>query len=91
MMAGTQTSTSYDVDNRYSQTAKALDNQAGKHFLNQYLNAKKEESRPNLTENRKEDNRFIMSAPGYGTNYTFTNAFSAENSPVQRRLSRMGQ
>lgn len=90
-MAGPQTSTGYDVDNRYSQTANAADNQAGKHFLDQYLGAKKAESRPNLTEERREDNRFIMSAPGYGTNYVFTNAFSAENSPVQRRLSRMGQ
>lgn len=90
-MAQQQTSTDYSVDNRYSETQHASDNNEGKHFLNRYINAKKAASRTNLTEDRKEDNHFIVSAPGLGTNFKFTNAFSAERSPVQRRLNRTAE
>lgn len=90
-MAKQQTSTDYDVDKRYRETRKASDNQEGKHFLNRYINAKKAANKTNLTQERKEDNRFIMSAPGIGVNYGFKNEFSAENSSIQRRLSHVHQ
>jgi len=90
-MAQQQTSIDYSVDNRYSETQYASDNNEGKHFLNRYIDAKKEASKTNLTQERKEDNHFIMSAPGLGTNFKFTNAFSAEKSPLQRRLNRMAE
>jgi hypothetical protein len=71
-----QTSTDYDIDNRYAQTKGAVDNSAGKRFLKNYINKSKEVGRPDTTEQRSEDDRFIMSGPGDQT-YAFKNAFRA--------------
>lgn len=85
-----QTSTDYDVDNRYRETKPASDNQAGKHFLERYVDASKSAGRGTLTQERKQDNRFVMSAPGWNTNYSFNNAFVPKNSPAGRRLAHEG-
>ena len=85
-----QTSTDYNVDNRYQETKAASDNVEGKQFLNRYINADKAADRPTVTLERKQDDRFVMSAPGWGTNYSFKNAFGAQQSPAQRRLARLG-
>jgi hypothetical protein len=71
-----QTSTDYDVDNRYAQARGAKDNTAGKRFVKEYINKRKEGNRPDTAEQRSEDNRFIMSGPGDQT-YGFKNAFRA--------------
>ena len=83
-----QTSTDYNVDNRYRGVKSASDNQQGKHFLNQFIDQRKQANETNLTQERKEDNRFVVSAPGLGVNYSYKNAFNAPNSPAQRRLER---
>ena len=71
-----QTSTDYDVDNRYAQAKGAKDNTAGKRFVKEYINKRKERNRPDTAEQRSGDNRFIMSGPGDQT-YGFKNAFRA--------------
>ena len=83
-----QTSTDYNVDNRYRGVKSASDNQEGKHFLNKFIDQRKQANETNLTQERKEDNRFVVSAPGLGVNYSFKNAFNAPRSPAQRRLER---
>jgi hypothetical protein len=83
----TQASSSYAVDNRYRGLKQASDNDRAKEFLDRY----KVRQESNLTEDRKEDNRFVVSSPGWGENFEFTNAFGSPRSPAQRRLSRMGQ
>lgn len=84
------TSTDYNVDNRYRGVKRASDNEEGKHFLNRFINQRKKENKTNLTEDRKQDNRFVASAPGFGVNYSFKNAFNAPRNPAQRRLERNG-
>ena len=71
-----QTSTDYNVDNRYAQAKGAADNTAGKHFLKKYISKSREAASSDVTEQRREDNRFIMSGPGDQT-YAFKNAFRA--------------
>jgi hypothetical protein len=71
-----QTSTDYDVDNRYAQARGAKDNTAGKRFVKEYINKRRTGSRPDIAEQRSEDNRFIMNGPGDQT-YGFKNAFRA--------------
>jgi hypothetical protein len=69
-----QTSTDYDVDNRYAQARGAKDNTAGKRFVKDYINKRKAGNRVNTAEQRGEDNRFVMSGPGDQT-YGFKNGF----------------
>jgi hypothetical protein len=71
-----QTSTDYDVDNRYAQARGAVDNTAGKRFLKNYIDKRKAAGRADITEQRSGDDRFIMSGPGDQT-YGFKNAFRA--------------
>jgi hypothetical protein len=71
-----QTSTSYDVDNRYAQARGAKDNTAGKRFVKEYINKRKAGNRSDTAEQRSEDNRFVMSGPGDQT-YGFKNGFRA--------------
>ena len=71
-----QTSTDYSVDNRYAQAKGAVDNTAGTRFVKNYISKRKEAARSDITEQRAEDNRFIMSGPGDQT-YAFKNAFRA--------------
>lgn len=110
-----KTSTDYDVDNRYSGGKNATDNNAGKQFLNRYLGEQKHVGvtstgtiQPrDITEQRKEDDHFIVGAMGGAVPigalnlgqqikttdsvFRFKNAFNAPNSPSQRRIARMGQ
>ena len=86
-----QTSTDYNVDNRYREAGPASDNVEGKQFLDKFIGASKSAKEVPLTLERKEDNRFIMSAPDWGTNYSFKNAFGSPVSPMQRRIARLGQ
>jgi len=71
-----QTSTDYDVDNRYAQARGAVDNTAGKRFLKNYIDKRKVVGRADITEQRSGDDRFIMSGPGDQT-YGFKNGFRA--------------
>ena len=85
-----QSSTDYDVDNRYHGVKNASDNAAGKRIEAKALAQRRIEQRSNLTQDRKEDNRFVVSGPGDAT-YSFKNAYGAARSPVQRRLERVNQ
>ena len=92
-----QTSTGYDVDNRYSGLGsgpkasvpgwKATDNERGKEFPKQYM----KKPGANLTADRREDNRFIVSSPGWGETFTFKNAFGSPRSAEQRRIVKLNQ
>lgn len=85
-----QTSTDYDVDNRYRGARRASDNQSGKRAAARDLARRRAAQRSTATQDRKEDNRFIVSGPGDST-YSFKNAFGAPRSPVQRRIERANQ
>jgi hypothetical protein len=101
-----QTSTDYNVDQRYSETTGASDNNAGKQFLNKFINEDKQVNRPEITQQRKQDNRFVLGGMG-GTipvgslglgqqvrttdmAYSFKNAFGSSVAPAQKRLNRLG-
>jgi hypothetical protein len=76
-----QTSQDYDVDNRYQETdgpngSKVSDNNSGKRFLNQYIEKSKDANEQNITPERREDNRFVITGPGDST-YVFKNSFRA--------------
>lgn len=83
----TYDSSGYQVDNRYQGLGRAADNTKAKDFLDRYS------KRPgaNLTQERQEDNRFVVSAPGWGSNFTFKNAFGSPRSPEQRRIENLNQ
>jgi hypothetical protein len=87
---GLQTSTDYDVDNRYSGAQGASDDNAGKRAAARALARRRVEQRTSLTQDRKEDDRFVVSGPGDAT-YSFKNAYGAPRSPTQRRLARVSQ
>jgi hypothetical protein len=80
-----QTSTDYDVDNRYHGMGRAVDDTSGKRFLSKYVDQNKAAAKSTFTEDSKEDGRFLFSAPGWGTEYSFKNAFNSPRSPNQRR------
>ena len=71
-----QTSTDYNVDNRYRGTKGAKDNAAGKAFLNKFMQARRQQDEGTMTQDRREDSRFVISGPGDST-YGFKNAFRA--------------
>jgi hypothetical protein len=71
-----QTSQDYSVDARYHGTKGAKDNVAGKAFLNKFMQAKRQQDEGNVTQQRKEDDRFVVAGPGDST-YSFKNAFRA--------------
>jgi hypothetical protein len=71
-----QTSQDYSVDSRYHGGKGAQDNVAGKQFLKRFIQQRRQQAEPGITEQREEDNRFIMSGPGDVT-YGFKNAFKA--------------
>jgi hypothetical protein len=94
-------STDYDVDNRYRglKTTKddrahgktgTEDDQEGKRALAKALAQRRISQRPSLTQDRKEDDHFIVSGPG-DTMYRFKNSFGAPRSPAQRRLGQVNQ
>jgi hypothetical protein len=71
-----QTSQDYSVDSRYRGGKGAKDNNAGKSFLKKFIGDRRQQQKPNTTEQRKEDNTFIVSGPGDST-YSFKNSFRA--------------
>lgn len=64
-----QTRQAYDIDNRRAGTytvrpgsdIQATDDEAAKQFLARYTTAMREESEPNITQQRSDDNRFDLS------------------------------
>jgi hypothetical protein len=85
-----QSSTDYGVDNRYRGVERALDNEQGKRAAAKAVAQRRLSQRSTLTQNRKEDDRFVVSGPGDAT-YSFKNAYGAQRSPTQRRLERLNQ
>jgi hypothetical protein len=85
-----QSSTDYGVDNRYRGVKNALDNVQGKRAAARAIAQRRIEQRTDLEQERREDDRFIVSGPGDST-YAFKNAYGAPRSPVQRRLERLNQ
>lgn len=85
-----QSSTDYDVDNRYSGTQGAVDNVQGKRAAAKAVAQRRVAQRSTTAEDRREDDRFIVSGPGNAT-YSFRNAYGAPRSPSQRRLERLNQ
>jgi len=78
----------YDVDNRYSQTRDASDNDAGKRFLRRFIQEDKVSRYPDVESERKEDNRFIEAVPlaqsnTYGRG-SFRNQFKAKQGSERR-------
>ena len=57
-------SQSYDVDNRYTQTKDAYDNNAGKTFLRRYTERSKMSRYPDIETERRGDDRIINPALG---------------------------
>jgi hypothetical protein len=82
-----QTSTDYDIDNRYSGAKGATDDTAGKRAVAKAVAQRRINQRTTLTQDRKEDDRFIVSGPGNNT-YSFKNAYGSPRSPEQRRIER---
>jgi hypothetical protein len=85
-----QSSTDYGVDNRYRGVEGALDNEQGKRAAARAVAQRRLSQRSTLAQNRKEDDRFVVSGPGDAT-YSFKNAYGAPRSPTQRRLERLNQ
>jgi hypothetical protein len=83
-----QSSTDYNVDNRYRGARKAVDNEQGKRAAAKAVAQRRLAQRSPLAQNRKEDDRFVVSGPGDAT-YSFKNAYGAPRSPAQRRLERL--
>ena len=69
-----QTSQDYSVDSRYRGAKGAKDNTAGKAFLNKFMQAKRQQDEEDITQQRKEDDRYVMSGPGDNT-YSFKNEY----------------
>jgi hypothetical protein len=85
-----QSSTDYGVDNRYRGAQKATDNDQGKRAAAKAVAQRRLAQRPTATQDRKEDDRFVVSGPGDAT-YSFKNAYGAPRSPAQRRLEKINQ
>ncbi len=64
-----QTRQAYDIDNRRAGTytvrpgsdIQATDDEAAKQFLAEYTTRMRDESEPNITQQRSDDNRFDVS------------------------------
>jgi hypothetical protein len=85
-----QSSTDYDVDNRYRGAERAIDNEQGKRAAARAVAQRRLAQRSTLEQDRKEDDRFVVSGPGDAT-YSFKNAYGAPRSPTQRRINRITQ
>ena len=85
-----QSSTDYGVDNRYRGVQMASDNDQGKRAAARSIAKRRLAQRSSEAQNRKEDDRFVVSGPGDAT-YSFKNAYGAPRSPTQRRLERLNQ
>lgn len=71
-----QFSQSYTVDGRYKGGKGSVDNEAGLAFVKSYINRRKAEAKPNLEDERRTEDRFIVRGPG-DSSYSFRNAFRA--------------
>ena len=85
-----QSSTDYNVDNRYHGARGAVDDERGKRAAAKAVAQRRLAQRPTATQDRKEDDRFVVSGPGDAT-YSFKNAYGAPRSPAQRRLEKINQ
>jgi hypothetical protein len=72
-----QLSQDYNVDARYVGGRNSVDNNVGKAFVSRYISRMREEKKPEITADRREDNRFVIDGPG-STSYTFKNGFRAK-------------
>ena len=76
-------SQTYDVDSRYDQgkmppiVVDRIDNTRGKDFVKRYLKERVQQNEPNITEQRREDDRFVVAGPGDSL-YSFHNPFRAK-------------
>ncbi len=71
-----QLSQTYNVDARYTAGKGALDNSAGKAFLNSYISRMREEQKPGYGSDLGNEDRFIVNGPG-SASYSFRNSFRA--------------
>jgi hypothetical protein len=69
-----QLSQTYDVDARYAETKRAVDNKTSKQFVASYIKRRKIADR--LGQERASEDRFVVAGPGDGT-YSFKNSFRA--------------
>jgi hypothetical protein len=72
-----QLSQTYNVDSRYGEGKNALDNEAGKAFVNSYINRMREEQKPEYGSDRGTEDKFVVNGPG-SASYSFRNAFRAK-------------
>ena len=69
-----QLSQTYDVDARYAETKRAVDNKTSKQFVSSYIKRRKLADQAGV--NKDVESRFTVSGPGDGT-YVFRNSFRA--------------
>lgn len=72
-----QLSQTYNVDSRYSEGKRALDNDAGKAFVATFINRMREEQKPGYGSDLGTEDKFIVNGPG-SASYSFRNAFRAK-------------
>jgi len=66
----------YSVDSRYRGLENAVDNEVGKAFVKSYINRRRNKEKPNISDERRADDRFVVSGPG-SSSYSFKNSFRA--------------
>lgn len=59
-----QTSTTYDVDNRYRGVERAIDDRAGAKFLQKYIERKRESDVNRVGNTREQQGRFVFGGMG---------------------------
>ena len=69
-----QLSQTYDVDARYAETKRAVDNKTSKQFVASYI--KRRKIADGIGQERSSEDRFVVAGPGDGT-YSFKNSFRA--------------
>jgi hypothetical protein len=79
-----QLSQAYDIDNRRAgsytvkpgQDISATDNDTAKFFLNKFVDARREKAEPNMEQELRTEDRFIVAGPGEAK-YSLRNGFRA--------------
>jgi hypothetical protein len=59
-----QTSTDYDVDNRYRGVENAVDNKSGAKFLQKYLERKRTSDIDRVGNKKEQEGRFVLGGMG---------------------------
>lgn len=72
-----QLSQDYNVDARYTGGKNSVDNNSGKAFVSKYIGRMREEKKPDIKSELREDDRFNVVGPG-DASYTFKNGFRAK-------------